>query len=334
MFANIPMDVLEKIERNPNVFEAKPAEFPRGDLDGENSGSYSVYTDPEERSTSITVFPTDTFPGAVYFAMSGRNFQFFTQSKINIPVECKNPDGTHRVFNIKFNTAEAAFHCYKASLFGDFATFEKIYYAETPKEAKALGRTVKLFRDEYWKGVAPLVATLISSMKLEQCSEVRDFVSLLAAHSAKHNIPFPDNFRVIEARDDQLYGSGVDHKTTVQMIVNALVADKPEILHKKLTNMENDTKFTFQRQMLPNSYPLTGFFIGQDWMGCSITGAIKHYYATKLKRAGGDTDASLGSPKRAKTDRDDPVDFARQESSSVTLKADEAPSAVFTRTGS
>ena len=334
MFANIPMDILERIESNPNTFEAKPAEFPQGDLDGENFGPYSVYTDPERRISIITKFPTDTFPGAVYAPMSGRNFQFFTQSKITIPVYCKNPDGTTRVFNIKFNTAEAAFHCYKASLFGDSAKFEEIYYAKTPKDAKDLGRTVNNFRDDLWKGAAPIVATLISSMKLSQCSEVKDFVSSLEAHSAKHNIPFPDNFRVIEARTDIVYGSGVDHDTTVQMIVNAVLAGKVVEFHGKLLKMEEDTKFTFQRQLSPNDYPLAGYFIGQDWMGCAVTKAIKDYYAAKGKRGRGDTVASLGSPKRVKTDQDDSVDFTGQGSSSVTLKTDEAPSAVVARTGS
>jgi len=49
-----------------------------------------------------------------------------------------------------FRTAEAGLMFGKAMLFGDCATAEKILAAETPLEAKRLGRTVAAFDEAVW----------------------------------------------------------------------------------------------------------------------------------------------------------------------------------------
>lgn len=54
------------------------------------------------------------------------------------------------VHGIMFSTAEHFMMYRKAMTFEDKKTAEKILKAKTPKEAKALGRKVKDFTNEYW----------------------------------------------------------------------------------------------------------------------------------------------------------------------------------------
>ncbi len=62
-------------------------------------------------------------------------------------VSYENEDG---VKSYEFNTAEHAVHYFKAMLFNDIETADKIMKAKTPKEAKRLGREVKNFNDFTW----------------------------------------------------------------------------------------------------------------------------------------------------------------------------------------
>lgn len=62
-------------------------------------------------------------------------------------VSYMNEDG---VKSYEFKTAEHAVHFFKANLFGDLETADKIMKAETPKEAKRLGREVKNFNNFTW----------------------------------------------------------------------------------------------------------------------------------------------------------------------------------------
>lgn len=62
-------------------------------------------------------------------------------------VSYMNEDG---VKSYEFKTAEHAVHFFKAKLFGDLETADKIMKAETPKEAKRLGREVKNFDQDIW----------------------------------------------------------------------------------------------------------------------------------------------------------------------------------------
>lgn len=317
MFINIPKDVIERLEKNPNVHESKSADFPRGDLDGENFGSYLKLTTDEDRITIITVPPNDQFAGGLYAAVSGRTFVFSTQSKFKVVVTFKNPDDTVQNFNLVFNTAEAAFQAVKASVFKDVETFEKIYYAESPKEAKKFGNQIKGFKEDVWKYTAPCMVAIFFALKLQQCPDVKDFVFALKAHAAKHNIPFPGNFRVLEAKEDCIYGTGLDNKATVQKIIDSVVAGDAKTLHEMLLSMERDTKFTGQRHACPEQYPLTGFFPGEDWMGCGITMAIKKYFELEEQVP----DAGPSSSKKARTDQSF-VAFTRTGSSSPQAVAD------------
>jgi hypothetical protein len=70
------------------------------------------------------------------------------------------------------------------------------------------------------------------------------------------------------------------------------------------------------RHKFPQAYPLTGFFDGQNWMGCCITKAIKEFYANKQRRSSVNSEATAGedigpsSSKKAKTDSPDSKDDA------------------------
>lgn len=62
-------------------------------------------------------------------------------------VSYMNEDG---VKSYEFKTAEHAVHFFKAMLFNDIETADKIMKAKTPKVAKSLGREVKNFNDFTW----------------------------------------------------------------------------------------------------------------------------------------------------------------------------------------
>lgn len=52
---------------------------------------------------------------------------------------------------VLFYTAEHYMMSYKAKIFDDRAMYERIINAETPREAKALGRKVSNFDEKYWE---------------------------------------------------------------------------------------------------------------------------------------------------------------------------------------
>ena len=62
-------------------------------------------------------------------------------------VSYMNEDG---VKSYEFKTAEHAVHFFKAKLFGDLETADKIMMTDYPKVAKSLGREVKNFNDFTW----------------------------------------------------------------------------------------------------------------------------------------------------------------------------------------
>lgn len=55
---------------------------------------------------------------------------------------------------VSYHSSEHYFMAKKASYFGDYETFAKILATDDPKEAKALGRTVKNFDADLWSRVS------------------------------------------------------------------------------------------------------------------------------------------------------------------------------------
>jgi predicted NAD-dependent protein-ADP-ribosyltransferase YbiA (DUF1768 family) len=297
MIANIPADVLAKLEQHPNHAEGKPAEFPCGNLDGENHGAYYLYNHGDF-TTIITVPPTEEYPGAVLLAKHARGLLFFTGAEIKVEVVATNEEGATKIYELKFPTPEHCFHAVKASTFEDVPAFMNIYNAASPKEAKQCGRKVKGFDEGEWKKRCITVATIITEERLKQNSDSRDFVSTtLRNHAIKHKIPFPDNVFVFESSTDTNYGTGLTPADTVDKLVG--MVPKMTTLLETLKSIDKDADFVYKRHLRPENYPLTNFFPGQNWMGVSITRAIKEYCAHVL-RPDADSDGR-GSPKKAKT---------------------------------
>ena len=78
--------------------------------------------------------------------------------------------------NIKFKSSEQLFMWFKAVFFGDSETADKIAVAQTPKEAKALGRQVKDYNDDAWSGVREFVMKWAVTKKFEQNPELQKFL--------------------------------------------------------------------------------------------------------------------------------------------------------------
>lgn len=67
-----------------------------------------------------------------------------------------------------FNCSEQLFMWFKAKEFNDDETAKKILNANTPKEAKKLGRQVKGFNDEQWDKVKTLYMEIACRLKFKQ----------------------------------------------------------------------------------------------------------------------------------------------------------------------
>lgn len=77
-----------------------------------------------------------------------------------------------KVGNVTFKSSEQAFMYKKAEFFGDGEMARKIYEAETPKEAKALGRKVRNFDTEKWTEVSEATMEYVLRLKFEQHPEM------------------------------------------------------------------------------------------------------------------------------------------------------------------
>ena len=79
-------------------------------------------------------------------------------------------------WNIEFKSSEQLFMWFKAVFFGDSETADKIAAAQTPKEAKALGRQVKDYNDDAWNSVRQFVMKWAVVKKFEQNPEIQKFL--------------------------------------------------------------------------------------------------------------------------------------------------------------
>lgn len=69
---------------------------------------------------------------------------------------------------LNFTTSEQFFMWLKAKSFGDEKIAEAILKAETPKEAKKLGRKVKYFNDEVWEEKRELAMEVVLRYKFSE----------------------------------------------------------------------------------------------------------------------------------------------------------------------
>lgn len=73
----------------------------------------------------------------------------------------------------EFTSTEQAFMWYKADFFRDYGTRKLIEQAETPKEAKALGRNVIGFNEEAWAIMRYPYMAYVNLLKYEQNEDCR-----------------------------------------------------------------------------------------------------------------------------------------------------------------
>ncbi len=78
--------------------------------------------------------------------------------------------------DIHFHCSEQYFMWLKATWFDDEEIADKILEAKTPKEAKALGRQVRNFNDEEWKGVREAAMWNAVYQKFKQNDELKEFL--------------------------------------------------------------------------------------------------------------------------------------------------------------
>ena len=78
--------------------------------------------------------------------------------------------------DLTFKSSEQYFMWQKAKWFKDDEIAEKILQAETPKEAKALGRQVKGFNEEEWEGAREAAMWNAVYLKFSQDKSLRDFL--------------------------------------------------------------------------------------------------------------------------------------------------------------
>lgn len=90
----------------------------------------------------------------------------------------------------------------KARLFQDAFALEKIIHCESPKEAKAIGRSILNFSEEIWKGNRERIVKNGNYLKFSQHQELKQFL-----HSTENRI-------IVEASPyDKIWGIGIkpDH---------------------------------------------------------------------------------------------------------------------------
>ena len=81
-----------------------------------------------------------------------------------------------RVEGVTYSCCEQFMMAEKARLFGDEPTRQQILAAETPREHKALGRTVKPFDDARWMGACREIVYLANLAKFTQDPALRELL--------------------------------------------------------------------------------------------------------------------------------------------------------------
>lgn len=101
-----------------------------------------------------------------------------------------------------FKTSEQYFMYCKALFFQDKESAEAILAAETPKEAKALGRKVKNFDADKWSGISVVVMRVALRYKFENNPHLMDEL-----------LKYPNKKFVEASPRDLIWGSGLaeDH---------------------------------------------------------------------------------------------------------------------------
>lgn len=106
-----------------------------------------------------------------HVAFWGGAFSNFYPCKIHVET-----DWNDNPVDLDFNCSEQYFMWQKAMWFNDEEIADKILEAKTPKDAKALGRQVRNFDDEEWKGVREEAMWNAVYQKFKQNDELKEFL--------------------------------------------------------------------------------------------------------------------------------------------------------------
>lgn len=106
-----------------------------------------------------------------HVAFWGSAFSNFYPCKIHV-----DTDWDGNPVDLDFHCSEQYFMWLKATWFKDNEIADKILEAKTPKEAKALGREVRNFDDEEWKGVRESAMWNAVYQKFKQNEDLKDFL--------------------------------------------------------------------------------------------------------------------------------------------------------------
>jgi hypothetical protein len=85
-------------------------------------------------------------------------------------------ESSFTIESIDYRTAEHYMMAEKAKLFGDVQTFSEIVHAETPQQAKALGRKIMGFKEDIWVARRLEIVIAGNLAKFSQSRQLRDFL--------------------------------------------------------------------------------------------------------------------------------------------------------------
>lgn len=110
----------------------------------------------------------------------------------------------------RFTSSEHAYMHQKAIFFGDHETAQKIEEAETPREAKALGRQVMDFDAEKWTSYAgvAMMTVLCHKFREEMGQQLLDTEEKTLIEASPHDIIWGVG---LDASDDNIYDTNKWH---------------------------------------------------------------------------------------------------------------------------
>ena len=115
-------------------------------------------------------------------------------------IEAEFNCSAHKEGMLEFSSSEHLFMYMKAIMFNDLETAKRIYEADTPKDAKVLGRSVKGFDDEVWKDLRCSAMMYALMKKMSQCD---DFAGVVMS-------PMFKNLSFVECNPmDRIWGIGL-----------------------------------------------------------------------------------------------------------------------------
>lgn len=128
---------------------------------------------------------------------------------------------------ISFNCSEQAMMYYKAKMFRDYSTAEKILRSKNPRDQKQLGREVKNFDETYWIENREEVMYRILYEKFTQNKEF------------KKDLLKYKNYQFVEASPyDKIWGIGLGQDN--DLILDESSWKGQNLLGKTLTRLKND----------------------------------------------------------------------------------------------